>query len=286
MSFDINWNLLDDKIADSLKEFLNNHLKDLETPEFLGPIRVSTFEFGSEPPSVIIKDITEPLTEFYLSDNEVEHREIGNNSNDKGWEDQEKPENFNSYSSKGGYYPIQQNFSVNNGSGSPIELSRTNSASNFFSQQILSREDSFEDIQKNNSFRGEEIIEKKDEDVQIEILIEYYGNMKLTITTELHINQPTPSFMVLPVTLSLTGFSFSAIAILAYLRKRINFCFKESDTGESLLKDINIDSEVGDTSRQVLKNVGKIERFIVEQIRKLIDEFLTFPSYHSIDLNL
>jgi hypothetical protein len=32
----------------------------------------------------------------------------------------------------------------------------------------------------------------------------------------------------------------------------------------------------------VLKNVGKIEQFIVESIRRVIDEELTFPSFHSI----
>ncbi|KAF9943857.1 hypothetical protein BGZ65_000092, partial [Modicella reniformis] len=34
----------------------------------------------------------------------------------------------------------------------------------------------------------------------------------------------------------------------------------------------------------VLKNVGKIERFVVEQLRKFITEDLVYPSYHSIEL--
>lgn len=34
----------------------------------------------------------------------------------------------------------------------------------------------------------------------------------------------------------------------------------------------------------VLKNVGKIERFVVEQLRKFITEDFVYPSYHSVEL--
>ncbi|CAG8792248.1 20951_t:CDS:2, partial [Racocetra persica] len=66
---------------------------------------------------------------------------------------------------------------------------------------------------------------------------------------------------------------------------RVNFCFlAPKDPEESLLKDVQIESEIGDEEKQVLKNVGKLERFIVDQIRKLIDDDLVFPSYYSIEL--
>jgi hypothetical protein len=34
----------------------------------------------------------------------------------------------------------------------------------------------------------------------------------------------------------------------------------------------------------VLKNVGKIEKFIVDQLRKMLDDELVFPSYQLIQL--
>jgi hypothetical protein len=34
----------------------------------------------------------------------------------------------------------------------------------------------------------------------------------------------------------------------------------------------------------VLKNIEKIEKFVVDTIRRGIDEYLVFPAYHSLDL--
>ncbi|KAL1921170.1 uncharacterized protein VTP21DRAFT_10886 [Calcarisporiella thermophila] len=128
--------------------------------------------------------------------------------------------------------------------------------------------------------------EKENLDAQVQVQIQYKGNMRLTILTELRVNYPSVMFMALPVQLTVTGLSFNATAVIAYLRRRINFCFLEpSDPKESLLTDIRIESEIGDKKKQVLKNVGKVERFIVEQLRKFIDEDFVFPSYHSIRLD-
>ncbi|KAJ3145435.1 Mitochondrial distribution and morphology protein 12 [Geranomyces variabilis] len=122
-------------------------------------------------------------------------------------------------------------------------------------------------------------------DAQVEFEIVYKGNMRLAIQTELIVNQPTPAFMVLPLLLTLTGFQFTASALISYLGDRINFCFKESDAGTTILQDVSIDSEVGDGRKQgVLKNVGRIERFIVEQLRKVIQDFMVFPNHHSLKL--
>nr|CAG8505767.1 3276_t:CDS:2 [Entrophospora candida] len=111
------------------------------------------------------------------------------------------------------------------------------------------------------------------------------GDMKMTITTELFMNYPSMRFMSLPIRLNVTGFEFSATAVVAFFKNRVNFCFLESkNPEESPLKDVHIESEIGDKEKQVLKNVGKLEKFIVNQLRKLIEEDFVFPSYHSIDL--
>ncbi|CAJ0640052.1 13298_t:CDS:2 [Entrophospora sp. SA101] len=107
----------------------------------------------------------------------------------------------------------------------------------------------------------------------------------MTITTELFMNYPSMRFMSLPIRLNVTGFEFSATAVVAFFKNRVNFCFLESkNPEESPLKDVHIESEIGDKEKQVLKNVGKLEKFIVNQLRKLIEEDFVFPSYHSIDL--
>ncbi|CAB4486478.1 hypothetical protein RhiirA5_471674 [Rhizophagus irregularis] len=132
---------------------------------------------------------------------------------------------------------------------------------------------------------GEEVPLKQDTDAQIHIEVSYKGNMKMVICTELYMNYPSLMFMSLPVRLTITGFEFSATAVVAYLRNRVNFCFLEpKNPEESHLKEVYIESEIGDKEKQVLKNVGKLEKFIIDQLRKIIDEDFVFPSYHSIEL--
>ncbi|KAF9299342.1 Mitochondrial distribution and morphology protein 12 [Mortierella antarctica] len=73
---------------------------------------------------------------------------------------------------------------------------------------------------------------------------------------------------------------------MGYLRDHVNVCFLEpEDPNESILSNVRIESQVGDEQKQaVLKNVGKIERFVLEQMRKFITEDFVYPSYHSVKL--
>ena len=52
----------------------------------------------------------------------------------------------------------------------------------------------------------------------------------------------------------------------------------------SILDEVHIETEIGDEAKQVLRNVRKIETFIVEQLMALVDNLLIFPSYYSIPL--
>lgn len=49
---------------------------------------------------------------------------------------------------------------------------------------------------------------RRDTDIQVELSVIYRGNLKITVSTELIINKPTPAFLVLPVKLTLIGISF------------------------------------------------------------------------------
>ncbi|KAG0257057.1 Mitochondrial distribution and morphology protein 12 [Mortierella polycephala] len=85
---------------------------------------------------------------------------------------------------------------------------------------------------------------RHENDIQLLLSVNYQGQMGFTVETELLLNYPTFAFLALPVKLVITGFSFKA----------------------------------------VLKNIGKIERFVVEQLRKFITEDFVYPSYHSVEL--
>jgi len=127
-----------------------------------------------------------------------------------------------------------------------------------------------------------------DNDIQIIARIHYEGNPKAYIQAELDFNYPSSSFISLPVRLTLTGLSFSGLALIASIRNRVHFCFLDEDTDddnwEHMLRDIHLESEIGDKGKGVLKNVGKVERFLLEQGRKIISEELVFPSFYTFIL--
>ncbi|KAI9099490.1 hypothetical protein DFS34DRAFT_713929 [Phlyctochytrium arcticum] len=257
MSFLINWDLLAEGVeAEGLRGFLNSRFQEIERPPFLGPCEVTELDFGDIPPDIIIQDICDPSPEFYLPDDiDSWQHSIPPFSDDAS---ASTPRSDLSWD--GGYGYTGALGVGGGGAGSATPLSDHELA-----------------LQYAESMRRES-------DAQVEVEIAYKGSMRLAISTELIVNQPTPAFMVLPLTLTLTGFHFTATAIVAYLGDRVNFCFKEADTGAALLRDVSIDSEVGDRHKQVLKNVGKIERFIVDQLRKVIQDFLVFPNHQTINL--
>ncbi|KAI9202861.1 uncharacterized protein BJ171DRAFT_559023 [Polychytrium aggregatum] len=256
MSFDIQWDKLDSGVAKNLQDFLNKHFEHLTRPSFIGPISIIDLDFGTIPPNIEIKDITDPLTEFYLPDEDDLDLQHGSGPLD----------DFDSRADRG--FPLPSDVAVVASPGHP-HPERNMWPDTMISEDLM--------IQQAESL-------KRETDAQVELLVEYKGNMRLSISTELIVNHPTPNFMVLPLTLSLTGFAFSGTLLIAYLGTRINICFQEPESGKSLLQDVFIESEIGDKNRQVLKNVSKIERFIVEQLRKFIDDNLVFPNFHSLDL--
>jgi mitochondrial distribution and morphology protein 12 len=127
------------------------------------------------------------------------------------------------------------------------------------------------------------------EDVQIIAKITYDGNPRAQIQAELDFNYPSSSFISLPIRLTLTGLSFSGLALIASINNRVHFCLLEDEEGddenwEHMLRDIHLESEIGERGKGVLKNVGKVERFLLEQGRRIISEEFVFPSFYTFIL--
>lgn len=146
------------------------------------------------------------------------------------------------------------------------------------------------------------------EDVQAVFRIQYAGDVRLNLTAEILLDYPMPSFVGIPLKLNITGLSFDGVGVLANIRKRVHFCFlspedamtavgpdeedeesKKEKGGEEepkgrfggLLQEIKVESEIGDrvAGKQSLKNVGKVERFVLDQVRRIFEEELVYPSF-------
>lgn len=146
--------------------------------------------------------------------------------------------------------------------------------------------------------------EPRVEDVQAVFRIRYHGDIKLNLTAEILLDYPMPSFVGIPLKLNITGLSFDGVGVLAHIRKRVHFCFlspddalaavgQDSDGEEEegkrehkarfggLLQEIRVESEIGERvgGKQSLKNVGKVEKFVLEQVRRIFEEEFVYPSF-------
>ena len=160
----------------------------------------------------------------------------------------------------------------------------------------------------------------RSQDLQTTLHISYRGSLSLSLTAEILLDYPMPSFVGIPLKLQITGLSFDGVALLAYLRhhrrrhaagaeeekerRKVHFCFLgredarvmvgEDGDGEpdgdgdgdgdglgGLLREIRVSSEIGrqEGGKQVLKNVGKVERFVLEQVRRIFEDEFVWPSF-------
>ena len=142
-------------------------------------------------------------------------------------------------------------------------------------------------------------------DIQLIVEFNYKGNLHMNILVNLLVNYPSPNFISLPIKLHITDIEIHSIATIAYLKKAVFLSFlcdvndetiPEFNNSQSIeyytknnpidiIKKIKIESEIGEVESNILRNVGKVERFLVEQLRNILREELAWPSWICLDMN-
>ncbi|KNE91252.1 hypothetical protein PSTG_15318 [Puccinia striiformis f. sp. tritici PST-78] len=241
MSIEIDWLSLTPTIAEKLTERLNGLLANLKRPDFLGPIKIQSIDFGDIAPEVEIIDIRDVSRGFRLADNNETHRTTG---------------------------PV----GCSTGSTSKPE----------------------EDGHSQPS-------------LQIHLRLTYDGNLRLRFSTALVLNHPSAEFMSLPLKATVIGLGFDAEIILAIEGDRSKFHVtilepplsdlpvyddnldqninpsKKPSIGARILPHLLVETEVGNVDRHVLRNVGKVERFLTETTRTLICEEFLYPTFQTFE---
>ena len=70
MSININWETLTEgpdgrQLADKIRDFIDERFRNLPLPKLIRSVRAQAFDFGDTAPQITIKDICEPLPDFY-----------------------------------------------------------------------------------------------------------------------------------------------------------------------------------------------------------------------------
>ncbi|KAH8597399.1 hypothetical protein B0O99DRAFT_76212 [Bisporella sp. PMI_857] len=398
MSIDLNWETLTtgpdgEALAERIRDFVHEKFQTITLPRFIKSVKVHTFEFGSKPPQVELKDICDPLPDFYEeTEEDTEEDEV-----DSAEEMREKrrmdriertaqgsqknahpppyidtrpglrsiqttgdlgspflgastpgipggTSNLNYFHSHlatglsgtqtplaavaGAHFPNWPDYSTlpsSNGRGhrhttsgssisppstaDPAQALRerasvstlapsTSTTRPQTSEGSLPEGPKAEAASDAHSSPERRFREPRVEDLQTVFRVRYSGDLRLSLTTEILIDYPMPSFVGIPVKLNITGLSFDGVAVLAYIRKRAHFCFlspedayaaigPDTDTPDrhmkigGLLHEIKVESEIGqrEGGKQVLKNVGKVERFVLEQVRRIFEDEFVYPSF-------
>ncbi|KAL8286403.1 hypothetical protein RQP46_004420 [Phenoliferia psychrophenolica] len=138
--------------------------------------------------------------------------------------------------------------------------------------------------------------------LQLHLRVTYTGNMQVGLATSLLINYPSPAFMALPLKLLVTSLAFTGTFIVAFEgdRRRVHISILDPrdeegadadasffnytggtrvprTAGASLLSGAVVESEVGQAEKHVLKNVGKVEKFVLDVARGALENELVFP---------
>lgn len=403
MSIDLNWEALTTgpdglALASKIRDFVHDKFQTVTLPRFIKGVKVHAFDFGSVAPEVEIKDICDPLPDFYEETEDDDYGEDDEDAHDGGgWKeksvDQETlrerrrmdraertngpyvdtrlrgfqntgdlgspllgvstpgipggtsnlhyfhsfhtqlatglsgtqtplaavagahlPNGWPDYSnisssSQKGHRRTDSGTSIPSGSERDQALREKASVSTLATsvsatttrpqtrEGIIDEisEDEQEPLSPPRRFR-----EPRVEDLQTVFRVRYSGDIKLSLTAEILLDYPMPSFVGIPVKLNITGFSFDGVAVLAYIRKRAHFCFLSPEdavaavgaestevrntTGMKmggLIHEIKVESEIGqrENGKQVLKNVGKVEKFVLEQVRRIFEDEFVYPSF-------
>ena len=370
MSVDINWETLTggpdgQDLAEVIRELVHERFQQIEFPKLIRSVKVHAFDFGSTPPEIIIKDVCDPLPDFYETEEddvddavpaaELEHpatKQVKTKADERRLPELDLLDRSSSptltrgaiLGGASGYFhfpglpgtqtPLAAVAGAHYHNGnSHIPLSQHHARESFGSispsstatppSRPISRDQSYFDSQRASAVLDGSIdqahpaeLERNPEDLQVVFHVTYAGDVRLSMTAEVVLDYPMPSFVGIPLKLNITGLTFNGVGILAYIKKRAHLCFLSPEDAEALvgsesaampgspdspgggstehpreagrlgkvgglLEEIKIESEMGesDQGKQVLKNVGKIEKFILEQVQRIFEEEFVYPSF-------
>ncbi|EAU88701.2 mitochondrial inheritance component mdm12 [Coprinopsis cinerea okayama7 len=304
MSIDLEWAKLDSSLANYLVDVLNRQLSNAQRPSFIGPVEVTSLEFGSASPDVELVDLRDIYRDF-LEDDEDDSStspvkvtegqlDAHGGEDDDGYEWVPRRAAAREYYTEGGGHggngshlpmhlrhpplrssptdtfsslghsmgmtmPVGLDMWTGHGAlfhhqgsggspalahGGPIlrspspstpfpvvhtpPLGRTPTAA-YRSSSALDPDSSFLNqpvFPSQQPQQQQPQQENNHPNLQLHLQVNWHSNLRITITTSLLINYPSPMFMSLPIKLSVTGLVFNGELAVAYegQRRRVHVC--------------------------------------------------------------
>lgn len=284
MSVDLEWDKLDSSLATSLVDALNRQLASTKWPSFIGPVEVTSFDFGTVSPDVELVDLRDIYRDFLEDDEDLDDvdrepiKVTEGGEDDEGFEwvsrkaaraqsvSEEVPEyhllpphmrygrgrSQDMYASSPSLHAsrdiwnpalmsladLRPTYPYASGYASPIYRTPSSMVRPFTGTLGMERQSSLPiplamketSLPPSPSPSPEQQSSPKPQNthpnLQVHMHITWQSNLRLTFTTSLLINYPSPMFMSLPIKLSVTGLLFDGEVAVAYEgeRRRVHLC--------------------------------------------------------------
>ncbi|KAI0748448.1 hypothetical protein C8Q80DRAFT_1103142 [Daedaleopsis nitida] len=224
MSIDLEWNRLDSSLASTLIDLINRQLASTTRPSFIGPIEVTSFEFGENSPDVELVDLRDIYRDFLEDDEDEDDGPSGPTKVTEFPDEDDDDDGFEWVSRKAvrgkgigedgpAYHLLPPHMRYGMGPG----VGGTAMGMDMLHSTPFLR--SPRDIWSPAFANLADLL-------PLHLHITWHSNLRLTLTTSLLINYPSPMFMSLPIKLSVTGLLFNGEVVVAYEgeRKRVHLC--------------------------------------------------------------
>lgn len=309
-------------VAEWLRSLLDKQFQQLALPRNIRSVSITTLSLGTIPPELEIKHISDPFPEFYAEEAGERSQGLGDSLHPPLRRSAPSTPQFNSAHSNpidrgiASYFHPLGNASLMSGLRTPLNIPSwanggrpTRLPLNTPSEPATGQDndddepttpvDQIRDAQGSSQGQGGQSHDPdRDDDVQVLFRVKYSGDIRIGVEATLRLNYPSDDVVLLPMKLHLSHIQINSLAIMTYIKKSIYLsviCDLGDDdhavarTGRErldIIRDVKIDSEIGhhDTNGAALRNVGKVDRFIVDKIRSLLKAEIAWPSWIKVSM--
>ncbi|KAL4400975.1 Mitochondrial distribution and morphology protein 12 [Malassezia pachydermatis] len=286
MSVDLDWTTLSQPFAEGLCGRLNTLLAKMTLPSFLGPVHVEQMEFGTDVPDVQIVHIGEPWRAF---------RAASMRADTTASEEA-------SFSAR---VPMRLRTFRQYDDEMPTSVAGNSEPGWDETSHLWSDTDSVGTMES-HALGDEPETESSVPSWQMHISVQWpTSSFRLALTTSLRIRHSDDTVMSLPVSLMITGLELLAQVIVVIdgeqqcvhislseesdapcaadgLRAVHDARIRSRHQGQRILPYFALESQVGEPSKHVLENVGKVERFLGDTVRQLLEDELVYPHFYTV----
>ncbi|KIL61292.1 hypothetical protein M378DRAFT_82714 [Amanita muscaria Koide BX008] len=239
MSIDLEWNKLDSLFTSYLVDILNRQLANVERPSFIGPVEITSFDFGSAVPDVELVDLRDIYRDFLEDDEEDSERgpvRSGEGADDdEGYEWVSRRAGAAATFEVGGdelrqglaYQHLPPHVRYRYGLGRPTDMFAS----------VPSLRSPLDPWGTGGAGLGMSIHDFRSPTApwqatrttpsrsstpssSVHLHVNWHSNLRISLTMSLLINYPSPEFMSLPIRLSVTGLVFNGELAVAYEGER------------------------------------------------------------------